>query len=62
LYYEIYMSSIQEDGFIANGKTIDEAVRKTVEHARKKHPGLFDKNGNIREDGYPLVLEISKWQ
>lgn len=62
MYYEIYMSSKQEDGFVVEGKTIEEAVLKTVKHAMKKHPGLFDEDGNVREHGYPLVWEISKWQ
>lgn len=62
MYYEIFMSSEQEDGFIVKGGTIEEAVVKTIKHARKKHPGLFDENGNVREEGFPIVWEISAWQ
>jgi len=61
-HYEVYLSPYQEDGFLVKANNIDEGVRKVVTHAKKKHPGFFDEDGNIIENGYPLVMEIIAWQ
>jgi len=63
MIYEIFLSAGQEDGFIVRGaKSMDEAVTRTIHHARQKHPGLFDANGMVKEYGFPLVYEIQQWQ
>jgi len=63
MIYEIFLSAEQEDGFIVHDAgSIHEAVNRTIVHAKQKHPGLFDTNGNIKEYGFPLVFEIQQWQ
>lgn len=62
--YEVFLSSEQEDGFVVlEANSIMEAVDRTIAHAKKNHPGLFDSFGNLKETGFfPLVYEIKHWQ
>lgn len=62
LNWEIFLSSEQPDGFVVQAETVQEALVKTITHARKVHPGLFDRHGNLLEEGYPLVIEAGRWQ